>query len=110
VTCTAVERDQRFTLTMCFCCFSSGWRNELYAIYADPSSNFFNLPRVQITASVSKHFHNHVFSLERSACALFGVMTYGVHMTGEIALFLACSQLIKDGVNFQQFTRVVVKI
>ncbi|KAI9770626.1 MAG: hypothetical protein M1840_003218 [Geoglossum simile] len=38
-----------------------GWRNELYAVYAPPGELAFNI--------------------ERSACCLFGVLTYGVHMT-----------------------------
>ncbi len=61
-----------------------GWRNELYAVYGDPTSSFFKLPRIRGTASVSQQFHNHAFSLERSACALFGLVTYGVHMTGKL--------------------------
>lgn len=38
-----------------------GWRNELYAIYCPPGELYL--------------------TMERSACALFGVVTYGVHMT-----------------------------
>ena len=38
-----------------------GWRNELYAVYAPPGKLAFNI--------------------ERSACCLFGVLTYGIHMT-----------------------------
>ena len=43
------------------------WRNELYPIYAKPFG-----PRDDT---------NFAFSMERSACSLFGVMTYGVHLT-----------------------------
>ncbi|TDL18111.1 hypothetical protein BD410DRAFT_793597 [Rickenella mellea] len=43
------------------------WRNELYAVYANPFG--------QRTAGSA------AFTMERSACALFGVITYGVHMT-----------------------------
>ncbi|KIJ28530.1 hypothetical protein M422DRAFT_189563, partial [Sphaerobolus stellatus SS14] len=43
------------------------WRNELYTIYADAFG-----PRTE---------DNIAFYLERTACALFGLVTYGVHMT-----------------------------
>lgn len=33
-------------------------------------------------ASTSASFANAAFTLERAACALFGLTTYGVHMTG----------------------------
>ncbi|KAH0613980.1 uncharacterized protein H6S33_005866 [Morchella sextelata] len=38
-----------------------GWRNEDYAVYSPPGTLYL--------------------AMERSACALFGVVTYGVHMT-----------------------------
>lgn len=41
-----------------------GWRNELYPVYG-PNGNL-------------------LFSMERSAAALFGIVTYGVHMTGYV--------------------------
>jgi len=57
-------------------CGPKKWRNEMYAIYKNP---------------FGKHDHpsqggdeeelNYAFEMERSACALFGVITYGVHMT-----------------------------
>ncbi|KAL7271051.1 hypothetical protein RUND412_006215 [Rhizina undulata] len=48
-------RDQKlFTIL-------KGWRNELYSVYSPPGKLFLNV--------------------ERSAAALFGVVTYGVHMT-----------------------------
>lgn len=40
----------------------SGWRDELYAVYGNDNEV--------------------IFDVERSASALFGVVTYGVHMTG----------------------------
>lgn len=43
------------------------WRDELYAIYAHPFKGI---------AKTSA-----VFALERVCCALFGFVTYGVHMT-----------------------------
>lgn len=53
----------------------TGWRNELYAIYASPQSRAFK-------GSVNKPFGNVAFHLERAACALFGLATFGVHLTG----------------------------
>ncbi|KAH0545572.1 hypothetical protein FGG08_000403 [Glutinoglossum americanum] len=41
-----------------------GWRNELYAVYAPAGKLAFNI--------------------ERSACCLFGVVSYGVHMTAYV--------------------------
>ncbi|KAL0243978.1 hypothetical protein I308_105241 [Cryptococcus tetragattii IND107] len=52
----------------------AGWRNELYAIYASPQSHAFKGP-------VNKPFGNVAFHLERAACALFGLATFGVHLT-----------------------------
>lgn len=46
-----------------------GWRNELYAIFESSS------------LSDSKSISTCVFNLERSACALFGFVTFGVHAT-----------------------------
>ncbi|GJJ14644.1 hypothetical protein Clacol_008910 [Clathrus columnatus] len=43
------------------------WRNELYTVYVDP---------------FGPHTEDRVaFALERTACAIFGLVTYGVHMT-----------------------------
>jgi hypothetical protein len=53
------------------------WRNELYCIYADP---FGRHDYPSTNASLSDDT-NYIFEMERSACALFGVVTYGVHMT-----------------------------
>jgi len=48
-------------LTVC----NLGWRGEQYAVYGP-----------------GKPPHAHVaFTLERSACALFGLATFGVHLT-----------------------------
>jgi len=43
------------------------WRDELYAVYVDPFG--------------AHDAANRAFNVERAACALFGVVTYGVHMT-----------------------------
>jgi hypothetical protein len=50
----------------------SKWREEKYPVYANPFGAHDN----QGDAT-----GNWVFEMERSACALFGVVTYGVHMT-----------------------------
>ena len=42
------------------------WRDELYIVYKDPFGPFTEA--------------NRAFAIERSAAALFGVVTYGVHM------------------------------
>ncbi|ORX33568.1 NUDIX hydrolase domain-like protein [Kockovaella imperatae] len=54
-----------------------GWRNEQYAVYASPQSHFFAMHDVPLSGS----FANKAFTLERSACAVFGMATFGVHMT-----------------------------
>lgn len=58
-----------------------GWRNELYAIYASPQSS-------ALKNSVDKPFGNVAFHLERAACALFGLATFGVHLTGAYCLLV----------------------
>lgn len=55
----------------------AGWRNEHYMIYADPQSSALQM------YDASKPFSNAAFELERAACAIFGLATFGVHMTGE---------------------------
>ncbi|KAK4684395.1 hypothetical protein P7C73_g5786, partial [Tremellales sp. Uapishka_1] len=52
----------------------SGWRNETYMIYASPRSSVFPEP-------TSAPLTNIAFDCERSACAVFGFATYGVHLT-----------------------------
>lgn len=47
-------------------CGVSKWRNEQYPVYADPFGPHDD--------------SNCVFEMERSACACFGVVTFGVHM------------------------------
>lgn len=57
-----------------------GWRNELYEIYGDPKSSYFTTGggRHQPQDVVKGNF---AFALERAACAIFGLATFGVHMT-----------------------------
>lgn len=50
----------------------AGWRNEAYTIYGPRSEGGSPLPG-----------SNLAFSLERSACSLFGLATFGVHCTGK---------------------------
>lgn len=59
------------------------WRGELYPVYRNP---FGALDRPSLGGEVaslpdSDSEMNFVFEMERAACALFGVVTYGVHMT-----------------------------
>lgn len=53
------------------------WRNELYPIYADPFRCLAHLQKESVDGSAD----GVVFNVERAAAALFGVVTYGVHMT-----------------------------
>ncbi|KAK6904942.1 hypothetical protein L486_02589 [Kwoniella mangroviensis CBS 10435] len=60
----------------------AGWRNELYTIYASPKSSGlgYNSPSTPLMLGPGT-FKNVAFNLERAACALFGLATFGVHMT-----------------------------
>ncbi|EED81357.1 predicted protein [Postia placenta Mad-698-R] len=53
------------------------WRNEMYAVYR----NQFGVHDALPTDDTDNDGKNHAFMMERSACALFGVVTYGVHMS-----------------------------
>ncbi|KAJ3874201.1 NUDIX hydrolase domain-like protein [Lentinula edodes] len=55
-------------------CGPKKWRAELYPVYKDPFGPHDH-PKDDSNES------NFAFDMERSACALFGVVTYGVHMT-----------------------------
>ncbi|KAG6824934.1 hypothetical protein H0H92_005365, partial [Tricholoma furcatifolium] len=57
-------------------CGPKKWRNELYPIYADPLG-VHDHPN-DVTSGQKLNF---ALEVERSACALFGFVTYGVHMT-----------------------------
>lgn len=57
-------------------CGPKKWRAELYPIYADP----FGEHDHPSTAGREDGL-NFAFEMERSACALFGLVTYGVHMS-----------------------------
>ena len=63
----------------------SRWRAEWYDVYLAPGGALRTDGRDPLTLlseSASGHSGGgYVFSMERAACALFGVVTYGVHMT-----------------------------
>ncbi|KAJ4001999.1 nudix hydrolase 20 [Lentinula boryana] len=57
-------------------CGPKKWRAELYPVYKDPFGPH-DYPKDDDESKET----NFAFEMERSACALFGVVTYGVHMT-----------------------------
>jgi hypothetical protein len=65
------------------------WRGELYPIYHDPFGPHLLVQDgtqeleagVPDEDSAGEACPNYAFSVERSACALFGFVTYGVHMS-----------------------------
>ncbi|KAF9011786.1 nudix hydrolase 20 [Cyathus striatus] len=57
-------------------CGPKKWRNEMYPVYADPFG-----PHDYPDGKINETKLNYAFEMERSACALFGVVTYGVHMS-----------------------------
>ena len=57
-------------------CGPKKWRAKLYPIYADPFGALDHPDHDEGTKQL-----NFVFEMERSACSLFGVVTYGVHMS-----------------------------
>ena len=64
------------------------WRNEMYPIYHDPfgphdapsEAEQFGIP-VDGSDAPQDDGRNYAFMMERAACALFGAVTYGVHMS-----------------------------
>ncbi|KAF9484087.1 nudix hydrolase 20 [Pholiota conissans] len=57
-------------------CGPKKWRAEMYPVYADP----LGVHDHPLLAGYEDGL-NYAFEMERSACALFGVVTYGVHMS-----------------------------
>ncbi|KDR77026.1 hypothetical protein GALMADRAFT_225179 [Galerina marginata CBS 339.88] len=57
-------------------CGPKKWRAELYPVYCDP----FGVHDHPLIAGHEDGL-NFAFEMERSACALFGIVTYGVHMS-----------------------------
>ncbi|KAG6850098.1 hypothetical protein H0H87_002254, partial [Tephrocybe sp. NHM501043] len=71
------ELCERWRDTLLFedVCGPKKWRAEMYPIYSDPFA-VHDYPNEAVPSEVL----NYAFEMERSACALFGVITYGVHM------------------------------
>lgn len=61
------------------------WRDELYPVYLNPFGLRISTPNLEAGTrdedEAAKTCPNYAFAMERSACALFGVVTYGVHMS-----------------------------
>ena len=55
------------------------WRNEVYPVYRDPFG--VHLSHDPDAKKNDSDTGNYLFEMERSACSLFGVVTFGVHMT-----------------------------
>lgn len=53
------------------------WRDELYPVYIDP----FGPRRDQELQLEGEANRNYAFEMERAAAGLFGIVTYGVHMS-----------------------------
>ncbi|KAJ7099863.1 nudix hydrolase 20 [Mycena crocata] len=53
------------------------WRAEMYPVYRDP----FGIHDHPSGGSGAEQQLNFAFEMERAACALFGVITYGVHLS-----------------------------
>jgi len=60
-------------------CGPKKWRAEMYPVYKDPFAGH-DYPTSGQGDEESNRL-NYAFEMERSACALFGVVTYGIHMT-----------------------------
>ncbi|KAF7342958.1 Thiamine pyrophosphokinase [Mycena venus] len=56
------------------------WRDEMYPVYRDPFG-VHDHPSTSAEAEDEGNNLNFAFEMERSACALFGIVTYGVHMS-----------------------------
>lgn len=54
------------------------WRGETYPVYQNP---FGTLDAPEEGADIDDDSRNYAFMMERAACSVFGVVTYGVHMT-----------------------------
>ncbi|KAL0945968.1 hypothetical protein HGRIS_012246 [Hohenbuehelia grisea] len=61
-------------------CGPRKWRNEMYPVYRDPFG-VHDYPNATIGDGEDSGDLNYAFEMERSACALFGVVTYGVHLS-----------------------------
>ncbi|CAK5269054.1 unnamed protein product [Mycena citricolor] len=54
------------------------WRDERYPVYKDP---FGKRDYVSADSDAAFEEGNFAFEMERAACALFGIVTYGVHLS-----------------------------
>ncbi|KAI0664090.1 NUDIX hydrolase domain-like protein [Cubamyces menziesii] len=57
------------------------WRNELYPVYRNPFGPRDYPSCMESDEDLHKDTLNYAFRMERAASGLFGVVTYGVHMT-----------------------------
>lgn len=59
------------------------WRGEMYPIYRNPFGKLDAPSEANDLQGedVDEDTRNYAFRMERAACALFGVVTYGIHMT-----------------------------
>ncbi|KAF7790643.1 hypothetical protein EIP86_001599 [Pleurotus ostreatoroseus] len=62
------------------------WRNEMYPVYRNPFGKNDSPTEEELASAEeadwnTKDQRNFAFMMERAACALFGVVTYGVHLT-----------------------------
>ena len=66
-------------------CGPKKWRGELYPVYRRPFSKHDAPPDgediEEAEQDVTTHPRNYTFKMERAASSLFGIVTYGVHMT-----------------------------
>ena len=66
-------------------CGPKKWRGELYPVYRRPFARHDAPPDGQDVEEeeedVTRHPRNYAFKMERAASSLFGIVTYGVHMT-----------------------------
>lgn len=71
--CERWREEERFCAEVCG---PLKWRGEAYAVYKDP----FGVRDYPQGGGEEEEGLNFAFEMERTACALFGVVTYGVHM------------------------------
>jgi hypothetical protein len=57
-------------------CGPTKWRSEMYPVYTDP----FGIHHHPAHHGSKEDGLNYTFEMGRSACALFGIVSYGVHM------------------------------
>lgn len=60
------------------------WRGEMYPVYRNPFGKNDALREEDLSTLGNADDGNFAFMMERAACALFGTVTYGVHMTAYV--------------------------